>query len=72
MRKAAVTLFFYLIYLNLILIKSDQIYDIRRRIQNQIRKLNSRDNLEQYLKNGGIFDCDNTYCTQISLMNSQT
>ena len=71
MRKAAVTLFFYLIYLNFILIKSDQIYDIRRRIQNQIRKLNSRDNLEQYLKNGGIFDCDNTYCTQISLMNSQ-
>ena len=71
MRKAVVILFFYLIYLSLVLIKSDQIYDIRRRIQNQIRRLNSRDNLEQYLKNGGIFDCDNTYCTQISLMNSQ-
>lgn len=71
MKKAAVTLGIYLIYLNLVLIKSEQINDIRRRIQNQIRKLNSRDNLEQYLDKGGIFDCDNTYCTQISLINSQ-
>ena len=61
----------FILYSNIHLIKSQQISILTKRIKTQLRKLNSRENLRDYLNNGGIFDCDNTYCTQISFLNSQ-
>ena len=70
MKNVSTLICFLLLCLNVMLIKSQEISDIRRKIQIQVRKLNSKENLREYLNNGGIFDCDNTYCTQISLINS--
>jgi len=71
MKRATIIYIFFLLYPNFLLITIDEINDIRKRIQTQIRKLNSSDNLKSLLSNGGIFDCDDTYCSHISLLNSQ-
>lgn len=71
MKNVSTLICLLLLCLNVMLIKSQEISGIKRRIQVQVRKLNAKENLREYLNNGGIFDCDNTYCTQISLINSQ-
>ena len=71
MKRATIIYIFFLLYPNFLLIIIDEINDIRKRIQTQIRKINSSDNLKSLLSNGGIFDCDNTYCSHLSLLNSQ-
>ena len=71
MKREIIIYAIFIIIFNIFLIKAETINDIRRKVQEQIRKLNSRDNLYNLLDKGGIFNCENIYCTQISLLNSQ-
>ena len=71
MKRTAIIYIFFLLYPNCLLIINEELNDIRRRIQTQIKILNSSDNLKSILSNGGIYDCDDIYCSHISFLNSQ-
>ena len=71
MKKTTIIYIFFLLYANCLLIINEELNDIRRRIQTQIKILNSSDNLKSILSNGGIYDCDDIYCSHISFLNSQ-
>ena len=65
-------LYYIIYYLYLfITIKSEGIADITKATLAQIKSLNSRENLSQLLNEGKIFNCDNNYCSHISLIKSQ-
>ena len=61
-----------LILYQFILIKAENIQNLIRGIQSQIAELRTEENFKNLLKDGGIFNCDNTYCSQISLISAQT
>ena len=73
MFRKSIQLFFslYLIFSNFLLVNSSSISEIKRKLENQIVSLRNEDNLKEILKNGGIFDCDKKYCSQISLFQNQ-
>ena len=71
-RRVVIHLVFLLLSNNFIIIKAESISDDIRRINSQISSLNNEENLKFMLNNGGIFNCGNTYCSQISFIQSQT
>ena len=64
-------LFILLLY-QFILINTEDIEDLKLAIASQIESLNSNSNIQNLLKDGGIFNCDSTYCSQISLISGQS
>ena len=70
-RMFVIHLFIFLLSYKLILIKADTIIEIKRRLSSQIFSLRNEENFRYMLNNGGIFDCDKTYCSQISFLESQ-
>ena len=71
-RRVVIHLVFLLLSNYFIIIKAESIADDIRRINSQISSLNNEENLKFMLNNGGIFNCGNTYCSQISFIQSQT
>ena len=71
MKKMIIIYIFYILFFNSILSKENTINEIKKKIDSQLRKLNFRDNLKDLLNKGGIFNCDNIYCSQISFIKSQ-
>ena len=64
-------LFILLLY-QAILINTEDITDLKLALTSQIESLNSDNNIQNLLKDGGIFNCDSTYCSQISLISGQS
>ena len=64
-------LFFLLLSYKFLLIKADTIIEIKRRLNSQITSLKNEENFKYMLNNGGIFDCDKKYCSQISFLENQ-
>ena len=61
-------LFFFLLSFKFIIIKADAVEEIKRRLSSQISSLKNEENFKYMLNNGGIFDCDKKYCSQISFL----
>ena len=64
-------LLLFLLTFKSILTNAENLNDEIRRINSQISSLNNEENLKYMLNNGGFFNCDDTYCSQISLFQSQ-
>ena len=64
-------LLLFLLTFKSILTNAKNLNDEIRRINSQISSLNNEENLKYMLNNGGFFNCDDTYCSQISLFQSQ-
>ena len=64
--------FFVLLSFNFFLINTEDISNIILRLNSQFSSLNEEPHLRHMLNNGGIFNCDSTYCSQISFLESQT
>ena len=73
MFKANIIQFIFFLFIDkLILTKDVNIIDITRQMESQISSLRNEENLKYMLKNGGIYNCDKNFCSQISFLESQT